>query len=78
VGIEVLGPIFLGFTQWMMNRIREDDPDLVLFVARNGAFLLSAFERCVVNGPGRGAAIFTPRDARSSSPRSAHSTNARS
>jgi FMN phosphatase YigB (HAD superfamily) len=52
LGIEVLGPIFLGFTQWMMNRIRDDDPDLVLFFARDGAFLLSAFERLCREWPG--------------------------
>ena len=58
LGLEVIGPLFLGFTQWLLQQVKADKPDLLLFLARDGAFLREIFERLLRNESGPSRAYF--------------------
>jgi hypothetical protein len=45
VGHGVLAPIFLGLVQWLVEQVRSEPADLVLFCARDGYFLHQIYER---------------------------------
>jgi hypothetical protein len=45
VAYGVVGPIFLGFAQWLVERVRSEPADLVLFCARDGYFVHQAYAR---------------------------------
>ena len=45
LGYGVVAPIFLGFTQWLIERLRSQPAELVLFCARDGYFIHQAFTR---------------------------------
>ena len=45
VSYRVIAPIFLGLVRWLVDQIRSEPADLVLFCARDGFFLHQIYER---------------------------------
>lgn len=43
-GKEKLGPFIYGFTDWLNERLKENSPDKVFFLARDGFLMQRAFE----------------------------------
>lgn len=43
IGYEVIGPILLGFCQWLYKRVREDGIEKLFFLSREGKFLQEAY-----------------------------------
>ncbi len=43
IGYEVIGPIVLGFCQWLYKRVREDRIEKLFFLSREGKFLQEAY-----------------------------------
>jgi FMN phosphatase YigB (HAD superfamily) len=51
VAYGVVGPIFLGFAQWLVERVGSGPADLVLFCARDGYFVHQAYARLARHVP---------------------------
>jgi hypothetical protein len=51
VAYGVVGPIFLGFAQWLVERVQSEPADLVLFCARDGYFVHQAYTRFAMHVP---------------------------
>lgn len=45
VGYSLLGPIAVGFSQWLVDQARAEKIDCLYFLAREGKFLKTAFDR---------------------------------
>ncbi len=43
IGYEVLGPMLLGYIQWLHKKIREDNIDKLFFLSREGALMKKAY-----------------------------------
>lgn len=43
IGYEILGPLLVGFCQWLQEKLQQIDIDHIYFLARDGKILQSAF-----------------------------------
>lgn len=44
LGYALAGPLFLGLAQWLVERVRSEPTDIVLFCARDGAFVQRVYD----------------------------------
>lgn len=49
IGYSFLGPVILGFTQWLVKKLEEDSVEKVAFLSRDGHLLKRAYESFVRN-----------------------------
>lgn len=45
IGYSVFGPLILGYTQWLIRRLRANKIDKAYFLARDGYLIMKAYER---------------------------------